>query len=217
VIVLGIDTCLNACSVAVIDGACVLAAAREPMARGHQERIATLARDVVAAAGVDFSDLDRIGVTVGPGSFTGLRVGLAFAKGLAAALGVPAIGVGVLEALAAESPQQGVAIATVDARRDQIYVQAFRDGVALGPAEALSLYDAREHVAALAGGGATTLIGSGSQLLEAVAPHAQVFLAEGADPAIVARLAASRPPAPPTPLYLRAPDARLPGGRSLGA
>lgn len=215
-IVLGIDTCLNACSVALVDGARVLAAAREPMTRGHQERIATLARDVAAMAGVDFAALGRIGVTVGPGSFTGLRVGLAFAKGLAAALGVSAIGVGVLEALAAEAPA-GLTIAAVDARRDQVYLQAFRDGAALGPPEALALYDAREHVAALTVGGVATLIGSGAPLLQAAAPGAQLLLAEGADPAIVARLAASRPAEPPTPLYLRAPDARLPGGRLLGA
>lgn len=212
-IVLGLDTCLNACSVAVTEGARVLAAAREPMTRGHQERIATLARDVAGAAGVDFAALERIGVTVGPGSFTGLRVGLAFAKGLAAALGVPAVGVGVLEALAAES-QDGLTIAAVDARRDQVYLQAFRDGLALGPPEAVGLHDAREHVAALTVGGAATLIGSGAPLLQSAAPGAQLILADGADPAIVARLAASRPLAPPTPLYLRAPDARLPGGRS---
>ena len=215
-IVLGVDTCLNACSVAVVDGARVLAAAREPMTRGHQERIATLARDVAAMAGVDFAALGRIGVTVGPGSFTGLRVGLAFAKGLAAALGVPAIGVGVLEALAAESAD-GLTIAAVDARRDQVYLQAFRDGVPLGPPEAAGLHEAREHVAAVAVGGAATLIGPGAPLLQSAAPGARLILADGADPAVVARLAASKPAQPPTPLYLRAPDARLPGGRSLGA
>jgi tRNA threonylcarbamoyladenosine biosynthesis protein TsaB len=216
VIVLGVDTCLNACGVAVTDGARVLAAAREPMTRGHQERIATLTREVMAAAGVDFAALDRIGVTVGPGSFTGLRVGLAFAKGLSAALGAPAIGIGVLEALAAEAPD-GLCVAAVDARRDQAYVQAFRDGAALGPPEALGLHDAREQVTALAAGGALTLIGSGAPLLQPAAPGARVVLAEGADPAVVARLAASRPPAAPMPLYLRAPDARLPGGRTLQA
>src|SRR5215218_9687713 len=118
-LVLGLDTCLNACSVAVMDGETVLAHASEVMARGHQERLATMAQQVMAQAGLAFSRLERIGATVGPGSFTGLRVGVAFAKGLGSALGVPVVGVGVLEALAAEA--EGPIAAAIDARRDQVY------------------------------------------------------------------------------------------------
>ena len=70
------------------------------MTRGHQERIGVIARQAALEAGVAFADLDRIGVTVGPGSFTGLRVGLAFAKGLATALSIPCVGVTTLEAMA---------------------------------------------------------------------------------------------------------------------
>jgi tRNA threonylcarbamoyladenosine biosynthesis protein TsaB len=207
VIILGLDTCLNACGVAVTDGERVLAALCEPMARGHQERLATLARDVAAAAGVAFADLDRVGVTIGPGSFTGLRVGLAFAKGLSAALGIPAVGVGVLEGLAAEAPG-GRTLAAVDARRDQVYLQPFEDGVALGPPEAQSIAAALVLTAAH---GPASLVGSGAPLLAAAAPAARIIAAEGVDPALVARLAAGRTPSPPSLLYLRAPDARLPG------
>ena len=85
-LILGLDTCLSSCSVAVLDGERVLASAREVMARGHQERLAPMAQAVMAEAGLAFDRLDRIAVTVGPGSFTGLRVGIAFAKGLALAL-----------------------------------------------------------------------------------------------------------------------------------
>ena len=81
-IVLALDTCLFACSAAVVRGGELLARRIDPMARGHQERLAPLVQEVMAQAGLDFEALDRIGVTVGPGSFTGLRVGLAFAKGL---------------------------------------------------------------------------------------------------------------------------------------
>jgi tRNA threonylcarbamoyladenosine biosynthesis protein TsaB len=207
VIILGLDTCLNACGVAVLDGERVLAAAREPMARGHQERLASLARDVVAQAGIAFDDLERIGVTVGPGSFTGLRVGLAFAKGLAAALDIPAVGVGVLEGLAAEAAE-GRTIAAVDARRDQVYLQAFEDGAALGPPQALAIADA---LALTAAQGPANLVGSGAPLLAAAAPGAVVILAESVDPVQAARLAARKPAHAPAPLYLRAPDARLPG------
>ena len=96
--ILAFDTCLTACSVAVMDGDHVLASRAEPMARGHQERLAPLVQELMGQAGLGFDQLDRIGVTVGPGSFTGLRVGLAFAKGLSAALDRPAIGIGLLEA-----------------------------------------------------------------------------------------------------------------------
>ena len=100
-IVLALDTCLASCSVAVRDGERVLAYACEVMARGHQERLAPMAEAMMAEAGLPFSAIERIGVTVGPGSFTGLRVGVAFAKGLASALDIPAVGIGTLEALAA--------------------------------------------------------------------------------------------------------------------
>ncbi|HYG28089.1 MAG TPA: tRNA threonylcarbamoyladenosine biosynthesis protein TsaB, partial [Caulobacteraceae bacterium] len=66
--VLSLDTCLPACSAAVLDGDLVLASAFEPMVKGHQERLATMVREVMQEAGIAFDDLDRIGVTVGPGS-----------------------------------------------------------------------------------------------------------------------------------------------------
>ncbi|MDZ4375405.1 MAG: tRNA (adenosine(37)-N6)-threonylcarbamoyltransferase complex dimerization subunit type 1 TsaB, partial [Phenylobacterium sp.] len=135
--VLALDTCLNACSVAVLDGETVLAHHREVMARGHQERLAPMAQAAMAEAGRAFSDLDRIGVTVGPGSFTGLRVGVAFAKGLASAQGRPAVGVSTLEALAAGSP--GLVAAALDARRDQLYLQVFEAGQPLMAPDVLAV------------------------------------------------------------------------------
>jgi tRNA threonylcarbamoyladenosine biosynthesis protein TsaB len=207
-LVLGLDTCLAACSVAVCDGERTLAHASESMARGHQERLAPMAREVMAAAGLPFAALDRIGVTMGPGSFTGLRVGLAFAKGLAAALDRPLAGVGLLEALAAEAG--GLVFAAVDARRDQVYLQAFEDGRALMAPDVLGLGTAAARLAEIAAGRGFTLVGSGAPLLEAVAPGARVLAPEGADARLVARLAAARTPGPVRPLYLRAPDARLP-------
>jgi tRNA threonylcarbamoyladenosine biosynthesis protein TsaB len=209
-IVLGLDTCLAACSVAVIDGARVLAHESEVMARGHQERLAPMAQRVMAAAGLPFAALVRIGVTVGPGSFTGLRVGLAFGKGLGAALGVPVAGVGALEALAAEA-DEGLVFAAVDARRDQVYLQGFEHGRPLMAPDALALGTAAARVAEIAAGRPLTLVGSGAPLLAELAPTARVLTPPGADARLVARLAAvARPPGPARPLYLRAPDARLP-------
>ncbi|MBW8303922.1 MAG: tRNA (adenosine(37)-N6)-threonylcarbamoyltransferase complex dimerization subunit type 1 TsaB, partial [Brevundimonas sp.] len=93
--VLIVDTALGLCSAGVFEiaagAARPLGLRSEVMAKGHQERLGGLVRDAVAEAG-GFGGIDRIGVTVGPGSFTGLRVGLAFAQGLGAALGLPVVG-----------------------------------------------------------------------------------------------------------------------------
>ena len=208
-IVLAIDTALELCSAAVLDGTAVRAARAEPMARGHQERLAPLVAELMAEARVSFGALDRIGVTVGPGSFTGLRVGLAFAKGLGLALGRPVAGVGTLQALAAGTT--GVAAAVIDARRGQVYLQAFRDGAPLGPPEALGLTDAQARLSPLA---PDVLTGPGAALLAEAFPQARLDVRPGADPEALARLAAAAPApqGPPAPVYLRAPDAKLPGG-----
>lgn len=207
---LAVDTCLDACSAALLDGDEVLAAVSEPMSRGHQERLAPMVREMMAPFG--FEGLDRIASTVGPGSFTGLRVGLAFAKGLSSALSVPLVGVGSLPALAAG--RGGFVCAAVDARRSQIYCQAFRDGAPLMAPDALAVETASARLAELAGDGPVTLVGSGAPLLAGLIPGAMVETPGGPDPAWVARLAAAvREPIPVArPLYLRTPDAKLPGG-----
>jgi tRNA threonylcarbamoyladenosine biosynthesis protein TsaB len=206
-IVLALDTALSACQAAVcVDGE-VVAALSEPMERGHQERLAPLVAETMRAAGLGFDRLDRIAATVGPGSFTGLRVGLAFAKGLALALDRPCLGIGTLEALAAGRP--GFVAAAVDARRDQLYLQAFSDAVAVMAPDSLPLEEAAARLVELYTGGPASVVGPGAALVEGVIPGP-------ADPtpfpdiAALARLAATRPApsAPPRPLYLRAPDAR---------
>jgi tRNA threonylcarbamoyladenosine biosynthesis protein TsaB len=207
-IVLGLDTCLNACSVAVLDGDVVLAHHTAVMARGHQERLAPMAQATMVEAGVSFDRLQRIGATVGPGSFTGLRVGVAFAKGLASALAIPAVGVGTLEALVAG--ESGLAAAVLDARRDQVYLQVFEAGEALMAPDVLPLGTAVARLAELSNGRAVSLIGSGATLLASAFPGAVTRSPEGCDARRVARLASVRAQTPIRPLYLRAPDARLP-------
>ncbi len=217
-IVLGLDTANGACSAAVVRDGAALAALSEPMTRGHQERLAPLVREVMAAAGVAFTDLDRIGVTVGPGSFTGLRVGLAFAKGLALALGKPCIGVGSLEALAASQPGPGLTAAVIDAKRGQVYLQLFDGGAALMAPDALPVEVAAARIAELWRGGPARLVGSGAALLVGVAADIEVIERPAPDPLALCALAAARPTdIPARPLYLRAPDAKLPGGRDLPA
>lgn len=210
--ILAIDTCLAASSVAVLDGETVRAVRSEPMTRGHQERIAVIARDVAAEAGIKFADLTRIAVTVGPGSFTGLRVGLSFAKGLATALSIPCVGVNTLEALAASANAAGLVAGVLDAKMGQVYLQVFDGGTALMAPDALEVGVAAARLAELYTGGPAVLVGTGAPLVADVLPGATVLTPAFADPVAVARLAAAKPvPAhSPRALYLRAPYAVAP-------
>ncbi|WP_298160242.1 tRNA (adenosine(37)-N6)-threonylcarbamoyltransferase complex dimerization subunit type 1 TsaB [Brevundimonas sp.] len=207
--VLVIDTALDACTAGVFEDGRALGVRSEVMARGHSERLGGFVRDAVAEAGGGFEALDRIGVTVGPGSFTGLRVGLAFAQGLGAALDLPVVGVSTLEALARSADGgQGATAAVIDARRGQVYLQLFEAGRPASEPEALSLEDA---VARLSGR-AWRITGSGAALV-----GGEPSTLTAPDPAALGTLTAALDPTtrPPRPLYLRAPDAipptRLPG------
>ncbi len=210
-----LDTALGACTAAVFEDMRPLAVRDVAMTVGHQERLAGLTRDVMAEAGGGFESVDRIGVTVGPGSFTGLRVGLAFAQGLGAALDRPVVGLSVLDALAASVASDGTVAALIDARRGQVYARLFHEGEAQTPPEALSLDEAAARLSAVEG--PLALVGTGAALLSAARPDADVRSLAAPTPAALARLTLAADPvsAPPRPLYLRAPDAtpptRLPG------
>jgi tRNA threonylcarbamoyladenosine biosynthesis protein TsaB len=206
-IILALDTCLAACSAAIVDGERVAASVSEPMIRGHQERLAPMVRDLAAKAGIAFQDVDRIGVTIGPGSFTGLRVGLAFAKGLALALDRPCVGVGTLDALAASSASRGYVAAVIDGGRGQVYLRIFDRAAALTAPDVLPLEMVAARLAEWNGGG-MTIIGPGAGRLEGLAMDMRCVELAAPGPEAVAALAALAPLAPPRPLYLRAPDAR---------
>ena len=189
-ILLSLDTSLSACSVAVTRDGQVLAALSEPMHRGHQERLAPMVEQIMRAAGLPFGAIDRVGVTVGPGSFTGLRVGLAFAKGLGLALAKPCVGVGTLEALAASDPGPGLTVAVIDAKRGQVYLQAFESGAAVMAPDALPVEEAAARLAELWHGGPLRLIGPGAALLAEAAPGAEVVERAAPDPVAVVALTA---------------------------
>ena len=123
--VLAIDTALGACSVAVLDTslATIIASESTMMSRGHAEAIMPLIARVMDEAEIEFKELDRIAVTTGPGSFTGLRLGLAAARGLAFALDLQVAGVSTLDALAAGAPG---AVPVIDAGRREVFT--LRDG-----------------------------------------------------------------------------------------
>ncbi len=208
-IVLAMDTCLAACSAAVLRDGETLAWASEPMTRGHQERLAAMVGEVMARAGLAFADLDRVGVTIGPGSFTGLRVGLAFAKGLALALDRPCVGVGTLEALAASLAVRGPVAAVVDAGRGRVYLQFFDDAVAVSGPDSVDSNIAASRLVEVYPSGRVTLTGPGAGLLAGVLPGADVAVTAVPDPVAVAQLAVLAARIAPRPLYLRAPDAKV--------
>lgn len=207
-LVLALDTALTAATAVVGRDGAVLCAKVEPMARGHQEAIAPLTEAAMAEAGVGFAALDRIAVTVGPGSFTGLRVGLAFAKGLALAWSTPLVGLGSLEALAESDDHPGRRLAVIDAGRGQVYRQWF-DGEVARTSPAQIPLDAIQREAAEAG--AFTACGSGASILGMTAA------VEHSTPPALVRLAerAPAPDGPPRPMYLRSPDAKTLAERGI--
>src|SRR5260370_35027608 len=127
-LLLAIDTALDACSAAVLDtdASKIVAQESQPMKRGHAEALMPLIARVMKASGVAFASLDRIAVTTGPGSFTGLRVGLSAARGIALAAGKPVVGLTTLTAYAAPIVTENGAhpiISAIDARHDHVYFQ----------------------------------------------------------------------------------------------
>ena len=207
-ITLALDTCLAACSAALCRNDETLAWTSEAMARGHQERLAPMVKDLVSAQGLTFAAIDRIGVTIGPGSFTGLRVGLAFAKGLSLALERPCVGVGVLEALAASIGGDGPTAAVIDAGRGRVYLQLFDGGASVSAPDILPVELAIGHLVEVYSSGRVALTGPGARLLADALPGATLEEIAAPDPRAVGRLASRAPVAPPRPLYLRPPDAK---------
>ena len=217
--VLAIDTALESCSAAVLDtenGG--VASESLPMVRGHAEALMPLIGRVMKAADMAFSALDRIAVTTGPGSFTGLRVGLSAARGIALAANKPVVGLTTLTAYAApvvsQNGEQPV-ISAIDARHDQVYFQVVSGhGSALirpciAPIE--EALDASRF-------GAPHLVGNAANILAErwpaqAPPPFRVDAQAAPDIAWVAWLGAAVTPdtAPARPFYLRAPDAKIPG------
>jgi len=217
-LILAFDTSMAACSACLWRGGAVLASAREVMDQGQAEALMPLIESVMTEAGVKYADLDRIAVTAGPGSFTGVRVGLAAARGLGLAANKPVVGVMTTETLAAAVLEAGTAyiLAAIDTKRGDLYVQKFDghlrevSGVrAVAPGD-LAAWNQSDDV---------LVVGDAAAIaVAAIGPRARLATAGALpDAAVLARLAAQRQPAPggPLPVYVRAPDAVMPlhGGR----
>lgn len=222
--ILAIDTALEACSAALLDGDTVVAEETQEMARGHAEALMPMLARLRENAAFYFNVIDRIAVTVGPGSFTGLRVGIAAARGIALAAGKPAVGITTLEALAAPliaSDASSPVVSVIDARHNHVYLQAFgTDGDDLVSARVVSVPGALELIVPLR----PRLVGNAAKLLAAAWPADQPAAAavnQQAAPQIdwVGRLGqlAETGAAPPKPFYLKAPDAQPVAASPLAA
>jgi tRNA threonylcarbamoyladenosine biosynthesis protein TsaB len=221
--ILALDTATSSCSVALwVDG--VRAGRSSVMERGHAEALMPMVIEVLAQGDCAFTDLDLVAVTVGPGSFTGLRIGLAAARGMALAANLPCVGITTLEAVAESVDLRRnadkVVLAALDSKRGDIFAQAFAiAGRPLGPPVAV----AAEDLATMIPAGSVLVVGSAAAVAVRALSDAGID-AERADPAVsvaaaVAAIAARcrrdgvESVRPPSPLYLRAPDTGpRPGG-----
>ncbi len=230
-IVLAVDTATTGCSVAVWRDGATLAHESLAMTRGHAEALLPAVARALAVAGIGARDVELFAVTVGPGAFTGLRVGLAAARGLALAAARPCVGVTTLEAVAAAVPAAERAGRTVvvalETRRDDLFVQLFAaDGAPLTEPAVMAAADVGGTLPAgpvvVAGDGASPVARAlAAQALAGLADVAVASSGAAPDARIVAAIAAARRTAgqdagrPPDPLYLRPPAVTRPlaGGR----
>ncbi|MEN5247588.1 tRNA (adenosine(37)-N6)-threonylcarbamoyltransferase complex dimerization subunit type 1 TsaB [Brucella pseudintermedia] len=220
--ILALDTAASWCSVAVYDsdGDVMLADMSENIGKGHAEVLMTYIERALTEAELSLRHMDRVAVNIGPGSFTGVRIGVSAARGFALALDIPALGITAFEALAAETrvanPEKPVLV-FLDAHRGEIYAQSFD---AKGTPSGGPLVLAREEAQALAASRAenTVLAGSAARAINEdiggrfalgpVEPTAKI--------GTYARLASLRQPGDaPKPLYMRGPDAKPQVGFAL--
>jgi len=218
--VLAFDSSGNGCSAAVVGEDGVLAREFEAMALGQAERLLPMIARAMAAAGLGFQELDCIAVTVGPGAFTGVRIGIAAAEGLALASGKPVLGLTSFETVAAAVPDEllagGRLAVALDSRREELYLQAFDAGLRPLGAGALVPPSAWE---AWLPAGPIVLAGDGAERFQGGVGRRDLLRAPGSgipDASDLGLLARARwrqgeRTERLEPIYLRAPDTTLPG------
>jgi len=234
--VLGLDTATSACSAAVYGDGKVMSRRFEAMTRGQSEALMPMVEQVLDEAKTDALDLDLIVVTVGPGAFTGLRIGIACARGLSLASGVEAIGISTSQAIAFEAGSgtgndQALLVA-LDSKRDDIYIQAFKPkgdlagfANAYAPVEAIAPDKLVSRLNEFNIPGRISIVGDATlraeEILRDGGVSAEIIDAPGMpDAAQIATYAARHWGSRDkflglTPVYLRPPDAAIPrdGGR----
>lgn len=224
--VLGIDTSTSGCAVALMDGDVCLAHEALTMSRGQSEELTPMIERVVAASDLGFRQLDAIAVTRGPGGFTGLRIGLAAARALSLALGIPCIGLSAFDVLRAQALPNPMTVdhdllIAIESKREEPFVAGFEcETLSLEPSianiDVLSMWlDARTRVALVGDAAERTqaLIQGNSDC--AITIIDDVALVDARVLAELARQYKDSPDcAPPDPIYLRPPDVTMPGGKT---
>ncbi|RKS69303.1 tRNA threonylcarbamoyl adenosine modification protein YeaZ [Motilibacter peucedani] len=200
-LLLALDTATSSVSVAVARDGEVLASHAAPESRRHAELVAPMVERSLADAGVDRRDLEAVAVGVGPGPFTGLRVGIVTARTLGAVLGIPVLGVCSLDAVALGSGLSGAFRVATDARRKEVYWAAYESVDGLPRRVEGPSVDRPFHVEG-------PVAGEGARLYPLGEPHGPLT-PSAAD--ICGWVAAGLPTLEPVPLYLRRPDAVEPG------
>ncbi len=209
---LSIDTTMAACSVAVIDTAheALLGSAFVPMERGHAEALTPMVSQVMQDASLGFDEIHRIVVTTGPGTFTGVRIGLSLARGIGLARNIPVIGIDTLTAIAANEPMRDVPIlVAADARNGEVYAASF--GAARNVLRKPFVVPAALAVDCLPP--SSIIIGTAAEGVIAASGRSDLVHSRGGDLPVAAQFARLGTTAPvtgemPAPLYLRAPDAK---------
>lgn len=153
---LAFDTTANSVSIALLDDSDVVVQDNQIMERGQGEALIPMIQQIMASSGRKMSDIDRIAVSVGPGSFTGVRVGLATARGMGLALKKEVVGITTLEASAYQT--KGRVLSVLDTKRGDFYTQIFENGIALEEPKIRTIDEIKEL-------GSLFLTGSGSDLL----------------------------------------------------
>jgi len=209
-ITLALDTSGPWCTAAIVSSDRILANPSENIGKGHAERLAPMVADAFKQAGIEASQIDRIAVCTGPGSFTGLRVALAFGRSFALPRKIPVIGISALRAMAtaADPESSKTVIAAINAKRGDICWAIYQNGQELQAPKTQNVDDTRSAIGGL---DFDHIVGDANELL-GVERHSIEYV----NGPILAWMTSNLAPDffPPEPLYARGPDAKLPGGKT---
>lgn len=208
-ITLALDTTGPWCSCAIVNSHSILVDQSEKIGRGHAERLAPMVADALSYAELETKDIGRIAVCTGPGSFTGLRVALAFARSFALPTKTPVIGISALRAMAAEADPLSAQkiISVINAKRGEVCWAVYENGQEIRGPQTQDLETAKSDMGNIPH---VQLVGDGAHLITNKSPidHVNAPILGWISETL------NQHGFPPEPFYARGPDAKLPGGKT---